>query len=66
MPKLMPLKHICAYCTGYGFKGGNPDGPGQAYCKDYKRWFPDQMDPERTPAGMRGGKCKRWKHMGEK
>jgi len=45
---------------------GNPEGQGQAWCGFFQKHFPDQMNLERTPAGMRGGKCKHWKHMGEK
>jgi len=65
MPALAPLQHICAYCKHYGFRPGNPDGLGQAYCRHYRQWFKDQMNSERTPAGMRGGKCEHWVHMGD-
>jgi len=66
MPKFFRLEHICAYCLEFGFKPGNPNGPGQAFCRHYQEWFPNQMNPERTPAGMRGGKCKHWKQKGDK
>lgn len=66
LPRLMPIEHICAYCAHYTFRDGNPDGLGTAYCRHYDQYFPDQLNPERTPAGMRGGKCKHWKHMGER
>jgi len=60
------LDHICAYCREYHFKPDNPDGPGQAYCGYFKCWFPNQLDPWRPPAGLRGKGCKHWIHMGEK
>ncbi len=66
MPDCFALDHICAYCGFYGFKPDNPDGPGQAFCTFFKKYFPDQLNPKRTPAGMRGEKCKHWTHMGEK
>jgi len=66
MPETFALDHICCYCGEYGFKPGNPEGQGQAWCGFFQKHFPDQMNLERTPAGMRGGKCKHWKHMGEK
>ncbi len=66
MPKLAPLDRICGYCAHYGFKPNNPEGPGQAFCDHYMKHFPDQMNRQRTPAGMRGGKCKHWIHQGEK
>ena len=65
MPNLAPLHHICAYCGQYSFRPDNPEGPGQAYCLHYKKWFRDQMNSERLPAGMRGGECEHWIHMGE-
>lgn len=66
MPDLFALEHICAYCREFTFQINNPEGPGQSYCSHFKAWFPDQMNLERTPVGMRGGKCKHWKHMGER
>ncbi len=49
MAKPVP-KEICAYCGDYTFKY-RPKPFGWAYCKFWKKFFPDQKTGQ--PAGMR-------------
>lgn len=60
----LPLDRICAYCGAYTFKPRPPGDTekGTAYCREHEKWFPNQLDCNHKPAGMRT--CPRWRQIG--
>uniref|UniRef100_A0A6M3L7R1 Uncharacterized protein n=1 Tax=viral metagenome TaxID=1070528 RepID=A0A6M3L7R1_9ZZZZ len=54
---MFKLDRICAYCKYYTFVHRSEPG-GAAYCKFYKKWFPEQQNPNNERPGVRT--CDNW------